>query len=114
MNTYDFQNFYANKKEIRLTKRLKFHKKVKYCNKYDNLISNDLAEFLHYNFNESGAFVPVKDYICITEKGIAYLEYIKEKHRANLRSNIAILISLFALIIAALSFVLQYVQYKND
>ena len=99
MYEYDFTNIHLPQKEYSLLKRSRKNKH-KYSAAYDNLIQIGMMEYVEYSFDNIGQQIPIKTYCQISEKGLCYIQYCKNRFVDN---RIPILISVLALIISLIT-----------
>lgn len=110
MNEYDFNKLYVSRSEIRLIKRLRRLKKVKYSEKYDSLISKGFAVYIHFSENEIGENIPAKDYIAATEKASAFIYF---RNDSFFRGKLPVIISILSLIVSISSLVISILALSN-
>lgn len=101
MVDYDFSNTYLSKKNIKLLKKANHRKQVKYDNKYDELLKSDFINYCKYESDEIGNQIPIKDMIKISEKGKAFLAYIRKD---KFRFYFPIVISFISLSVSIIAF----------
>ena len=101
----DFSNLWLSSKEIKLLKKLKKSgcSEKKYTNEYETLTEFPFhfAEFTRISGYDAGNRpIYSKEYIKITDEGMAYLKYLKDK---KFERNIPVKISLVSLFLSAVS-----------
>ncbi|MBR4627749.1 MAG: hypothetical protein IKO47_08635 [Ruminococcus sp.] len=101
MGNYDFSNTYLSKKNITLLKKANHKKQLKYDNKYDELLKSNFIYYCKYESDEIGNQIPIKDMIEISEKGKAFLAFMKKD---QFRFYFPIVISLISLAVSIIAF----------
>lgn len=102
MINVDFADIHLTKTELKLLKKLNRRGTSKYDVSFDSLLEhpNRLAKYVNYRTDQIGCQIPIRDYICITEKGVLYLQYKWDEY---FRGKLPVIISIIALIIALFS-----------
>lgn len=77
MVDYDFSKTFLSRKNIAILKKSNKDKTLKYNPKYDELLKNGFLEYCEYESDNVANQIPNKELIQISEKGIAFLAYIK-------------------------------------
>lgn len=100
MINQDFSSTYLSKNNIKLLKKANRRQKIKYNNKYDELLKNSFIDYCDYESDKIGNQIPIKEMIEISEKGKAYLAFYKKD---QFRFYLPIVISLISLVISIIA-----------
>lgn len=101
----DFSNIILSHDEKKTLRKIK-RKKCRYDAKFNSLIRSGFVKYYQYEQNKYKQFIPVKEFVVITDTGLAYLKSCKKDNfrfwfpiiSADILSIIAIVISIIALL----------------